>query len=352
MYPRSKAVGGFVSIFFLGLVSLQVNAQAVVDPVDSIQSEAPVVASQTDVPSDVSDVVDTVPAEAMVYLIREKKFVGGGRDIWIALNDRVIGALSNGSHLAIPVKAGLNSVNLVQAKAGWAYATVDNRAGGPVYLKVDYLAGVTTELSAEEGQAWLQQTKPVAALDEARPNDAYDNLLINPDLLRLGLMTEGVERLSPDAESAVITFYRPGKLIAAVPFGIWSAEGFVGSLLGSQSFQVRVAPGNQTFVGFSERLSVLKATVEAGKEYAVELDVGMGWNQAHIKLLPLNLGMESAKVAEWKRTLTLVGTNPAVLETSVVAPRITAGYEYLQSIKAQWAAEDAASRTLEAGFGG
>ena len=34
--------------------------------------------------------------ETTVYLIREKKFVGGGRDVWVALNDKVVAAQDNG----------------------------------------------------------------------------------------------------------------------------------------------------------------------------------------------------------------------------------------------------------------
>ena len=77
-----------------------------------------------------------------------------------------------------------------------------------------------------------------------------------------------------------------GKLISQVPFDIWNQDGYVGGLSGGQYFQVKLPAGKHTFSSLSERYSILEANLEAGKTYDVELYVGMGWNQAHIKLLP------------------------------------------------------------------
>lgn len=120
----------------------------------------------------------------------------------------------------------------------------------------------------------------------------------------------------------------------------------MGSLLGGQYLQVRVAPGKHTFVAFSERLSVLNATVEAGKHYAVEFDVGIGAFQAHIKLVPVNLNMEANKVEGWRRKLIPVGVGTGVLQQPSVAPRIAAGFDYLRTIEDQWAIDGVASRYL------
>ncbi len=295
-----------------------------------------------------ADATITAPSSepTVVYVIRESKFFGGGRDIWMAVNDKVVADVSNGTHVKLTLQPGLNTLNGVQAKAGFAYTTVDNRGGETVYLRVDIMTGAISEVSQEEGIALVKDTKASQPLDALRPNDAYDNLMVNPELLGLGLVQANAAKLEPDAESAIVTFYRPAKLIAQVPFSVWSKDGYVGSLYGNQYQQVRVAPGKHTFVGLSERLSVLNATVEAGKEYAVEFDVGMGWNQAHIKLLPVDLNTEAAKVDGWKAKLAPVGVNAAVLETPAVAPRLAAGVEYLKSIESKWGTEEAESRTL------
>ena len=289
--------------------------------------------------------------ETTVYLIREKKFVGGGRDVWVALNDKVVAAMDNGGHVVLKLKPGLNTLNGVQAKAGFAYTTVDHRPGETVYLLMEYLGGKIIEVAAEQGLALVEKTKPQQVLAETRPNDGYDNLLVNPELLGLGLIATTAEPMSPDAQSAVINVYRPAKLIAEIPFSLWSREGYAGSLRGGQYMQLRVAPGKHTFVAFSERLSVLNATVEAGKEYAVEFDVGMGWNQAHIKLLPVTLSAEAAKVDGWKAKLARVGVNNDALQQPRVAPRLAAGLDHLKAIEGKWASEEAASRELKGSDG-
>ena len=349
MHAGIKYAGGWFIAVALGVFSGRSNAQS--EPglaMDDVVPESSQVASGTGA----SEPAASESGQGVdVYLIRERKFVGGGRDLWVAVNDKVVAALDNDSHVKLRLEPGLNSINAVQAKAGVAYAALDNRDGETVYAVVDYMGGTITEVPEEQGASMVRETKGSKALDGPRPNDAYDNLLINPELLKLGLIEPNAGRMEPDGESAVITFYRPAQLIAQVPFSLWSREGYVGSLLGKQYLQLRVAPGEHTFVAFSERLSVLNATVEAGKEYAVEFDVGMGWNQAHIKLLPVDLNAEGGKVDGWKAELAPVGVSVEALGKPEVAPRIARGFDYLKSIEGQWAAEGAASRDLMAGDG-
>ena len=104
--------------------------------------------------------------ETTVYLIREKKFVGGGRDVWVALNDKVVAAMDNGGHVVLKLKPGLNTLNGVQAKAGFAYTTVDDRPGETVYLLMEYLGGKITEVAAEQGLTLVKETKPQQVLAE------------------------------------------------------------------------------------------------------------------------------------------------------------------------------------------
>ena len=288
---------------------------------------------------------DPVAAATQVYIIREKSFVGGGRGVWIAANDRVVASLSNGSHVRLTLDQAINSINAVQGKAGFAYMALDNRPGETIYARIEYLKGTITEIPADEGAALVAKTKPMTLLDEVRPNDAYDNLLVNPELLGLGLVSTAVEPMTTDEHSAVISFYRPGKLVAQLPFTFWNQDGYAASLYGGQYVQLRVAPGSHRFVGFSERLSVLEMSVEAGKEYAVEFDVGMGWNQAHIKLLPVDTTAQASKIDGWKQTLALVGVDQAALASEKAAPRVAAGFSYLQQNQQKWLSEEAVRRS-------
>lgn len=288
---------------------------------------------------------DSVAAATEVYIIREKSFVGGARDIWIAANDQVVASLSNGSHVRLTLDQVINSINAVQGKAGFAYMALDNKAGETTYARIEYTKGTLTEIPADEGAALVAKTKPMTLLDPVRPNDAYDNLLVNPELLGLGLVSTAVEPLATDEHSAVISFYRPGKLAAQVPFSFWTQDGYAASLYGGQYVQLRVAPGSHRFVGLSERLSALEMSVEAGKEYAVELDVGMGWNQAHIKLLPVDTRARASKIDDWKQTLSLVGVDQDALTSEKIAPRIVAGFSYLQQNQERWLSEEAVRRS-------
>lgn len=185
-------------VMAVGLAAFQAAAQEVP------ATEAPVTAESGE-------------QDTTVYLIREKKFVGGGRDVWVALNDKVVAAMDNGGHVVLKLKPGLNTLNGVQAKAGFAYAAVDDRPGETVYLLMQYLGGKITEVPAEQGLALVKDTKPQQVLAETRPNDGYDNLLVNPELLGLGLIASNAEPMAPDEQSAVINVYRPAKLIAEVP---------------------------------------------------------------------------------------------------------------------------------------
>ena len=288
---------------------------------------------------------DPAVAPAEVYIIREKSFKGGARSVWIAANDKVIASLKNGSHVRLTLDQMVNSINAVQGKAGFAYLAVDGRAGETIYAKIKYADGTLSEISAEEGRKLLEKTKTIPLLGEHRHNDAYDNLLVNPEVLNLGLVSAQAEPISADAETAVISFYRPGKLIAQIPFSFWNQDGYAASLYGGQYVQLRVAPGSHRYVGFSERLSVLELNVEAGKEYAVEFDVGMGWNQAHIKLLPLDTVKQATKIDGWKQNLSLVGVDREALANEKSALRVAAGFSYLKENQEKWLSEEAVRRS-------
>ncbi len=296
-----------------------------------------------------------VPADKTgLYVIRGSNFVGGGRGLWVAVNESVVADLSNGSHVYLELDAGLNTLHFVQAKAGFGYLAVDNKPGETIYAKFGYATtGLTEVLDDDLGQTMVVKTDKAVPLEEKKRNDAYDNLLINPGVLDYPIMIDSSEILTVDENLALVRFYRPDKLIATWAFDIWNQDGYIGSTKGGSYFTVKLKPGHHVFISRSERYSVLEAELEAGKEYAVELDVGMGWNQAHIKLLPIDLNTDkgSHKVNDWKDSLKETMVNQKIVESDAIAKRIKMGYDYLSNERKAIASNDEPSRSLPAAFG-
>ncbi len=267
--------------------------------------------------------------ETYVYVIRGSAFQGGIRGAWIAANEQVVADLSNGSHTMLKLASGLNSIHLVQGLAGYGYTKVDNKPGEIVYYSMDYTKGKMIELTPEMGASMVMQTKRAKELKAPRKNDAYDNLLANPSLLDFPIMKPAIEPINADSESAVISFYRMETLIGEVPFDIWSEEGYVGSTRAGTYFQVRVKPGQHTFVSLSERYSVLEADVEAGKEYIVEFDVDMGWNQAHVQILPIDPVKSAKTIKKWQAKAKLMEVDETVLNQDEFKQGVDLAREYL-----------------------
>ncbi len=281
-----------------------------------------------------------------VYVIRGSAFQGSGRSLWVAVNDAVVASLSNGSHVYLTLESGLNTVHGVQGFAGFAHTTIDNLPGETVFVSIDYLMGTATILDPALGKTMVAKTKVLEPLAELRKNDALDNTLLTPGVLGLNLMVDSDQKLLPDAEHAVVTFYRTDKLIAQWPFDIWSQEGYLGSTVGNTYFQVKLKPGKHTFLSISEQYSLLEADLEANKEYAVELSVGMGWNQAHIKLLPVDLESDDKFLAK-AEAAQLKAVDQSVIQSEVVARRLELGFELVEAALERRRNGELEARTLE-----
>lgn len=267
--------------------------------------------------------------QTYVYMIRGSNFQGGARGAWIAVNDKVVADLSNGSHTLLKLDSGINSLHLVQGLAGFGYAKIDNRPGETVFMSIDYSTGKTTEIDYDLGASMVMRTKYKPELESPRKNDAYDNLLANPSLLGFDIMQDGKNPMKPDDEHAVINFFRMEKLIGSVPFDIWDEDGFVASTRVGQYFQVKVKPGKHKYIALSERYSVLEANVEAGKEYFVEFDVDMGWNQAHVQILPLDAEEDKKTISKWQNKARLKVVNQDVLNSNEFKTRVEMAKTYL-----------------------
>ncbi|MBV1914783.1 MAG: DUF2846 domain-containing protein [Pseudomonadales bacterium] len=289
-----------------------------------------------------------------LYVIRGSNFVGAARGLWVAVNDSVVADLSNGSHVYLELDAGLNTLHFVQGKSGHGYLAIDNKPGETLYAKFGYATdNLAMILDSGLGQTMVMKTSKVMPLIEKRNNDAYDNLVINPGLLSYPIMIESPELLTTDKDHALVRFYRPETLIADIAFDIWNQDGYVGSTKGGTYFSAKLLPGHHVFISKSERYSVLDAELEAGKEYAVELDVGMGWNQAHIKLLPMDLSTEKGnqQAMKWRENLKATLLNQELIESDAMAKRIKTGFEYLENERKAIASGDAPKRSLPATFG-
>lgn len=283
---------------------------------------------------------EAVPSQeqTFVYVIRGSNFQGGARGLWLAANENVVADLPNGSHTLLKLDSGINSLHMVQGLAGFGYAKVDNKPGETVYLAIDYIKGEMKEINHDLGVSMIMQTKKAKDIGNPRNNDAYDNLLVNPSLLGFPVMKEAKKQIKPDDKTAVINFYRMETLIGKVPFDIWSENGYLGSTTSGTYFQIRVNPGKHTFLARSERYSVLEANVEAGKEYIVEFDVDMGWNQAHVQILPINTKKSAKTIKKWQGKAKLMTVDMDIIKQDEFQQRIKLAEAYLlkqyQKIKA------------------
>jgi len=96
--------------------------------------------------------------------------------------------------------------------------------------------------------------------------------------------------------------------------GIWCSDGFIGDLRNEEALSVRVAPGEHFFFAGHTFTSVLRAQVEAGKQYYVWQDVSL-WTEG-IKLVPIE-GSQERELQEWLSDTTLLELNESALTPRV-----------------------------------
>jgi len=105
----------------------------------------------------------------------------------------------------------------------------------------------------------------------------------------------------PGSDTAVVLFIRPSGLAPASVATITDSDNrFLGDSLAHSHFGVEVDPGEHLFVVWGETTNALKATVEAGRVYYVNVDTQMGVLTPRYQLLALKPGGANwDKVAEW-----------------------------------------------------
>ncbi len=263
------------------------------------------------------DLVVAPPAadETLIYVVR--KFSGYG--IWIAVNDQTVSPLKkNKRHTVVRAKAGLITLNAAVGGGVIGAIAIDDRPGETVYVRVNGsgfspVFGVE-ELSPDDGAELVRRTKPEDSI-QPLANNEYHDVLLNPGEMGFNLMQLVGDAMEPDANSAVITFFRRDeKKSVEKDLGIWGSDGFIGDLSNEEALSVRVAPGEHFFLTARGNTSVLRTRVEAGKQYYVWQDISV-WTGG-VKLVPIE-GSQEGELQRWLSATTLLELNESALTPRV-----------------------------------
>ena len=251
--------------------------------------------------------------ETLIYVIREARFSGGGVKVWIAVNDQTVARVENGDYAVVRAKAGVITLNLAAQGIVLAAAALDDRPGKSVYLKWRVGDQGLTELTEEEAQKLLRDGKLMEALDAPLPNNEQMAALINLSRMGLNLMRPATRKLAPDGENAVITVFR-SREAEKVDLGVWSENGFVGTLGSEQAIEIKVPAGDHWFLAGNLGTSLLRADIEAGKRYYVWLDFGKMIGR--VRLTPITRE-QSRELEAWLSGATWVEIDPATMTDQV-----------------------------------
>jgi hypothetical protein len=231
--------------------------------------------------------------ESLVYVIRQKTMMGAGMPLYLGLDSKIAADLASGTYFCFKLKDGIHTVSLEQNVA-FNWVRVDRRAGQIVFLYFQYDRGIFSEVDAELGKTLVAQTKPCAPWTKDWDCSALSESLVNPSLVGLELMKAGGPEVVPDAEHAVVTFYRTKDLTADKGVAVWCDREFLGNLPPKAAFRAKVGAGRRLFYSGArwsddDMIAWLKDTskasgknawvtaeLEAGKEYFVNLESGYG----------------------------------------------------------------------------
>lgn len=273
-----------------------------------------------------ADVPGPAADETLIYVLREGRFTGSGAKLWIAVNDQTLARVKNKRYAVVRVPAGRVTLNLATQGLVLGSIAIDDRAGETVYLKYRVGDRRVREVDAEEGAEFLRKAKATNPIDAPRPNNERIHALINIGTLR-DAMVAAADRVVPDEEHAVITFYRkPDKY--EMDLGLWSTTGFVGMLQANEGMDVRLKPGNHSFLAGYVGKTLMRAHLEAGKQYLAELVLGK--MLLRVKIVARN----EAKVAKVLKKLDWVRVEPNAITPRFVERGEILG-EYVQELVAR-----------------
>jgi len=257
--------------------------------------------------------------ETLVYVIRKSQIIGATRGLYVGLNDQIISNIHSGEFCYFKMNNGINTINLEQ-QLPFHYYRIDNRPGEIIYLYFEMISittGKFSELPKDLGITAVMQSEMAKDMGDPKNNNWYVSILMNPDLLNLYLMKETDIAVTPDSENALITFIRPQSYKEERAFGIWNENKFLGNLKGKTYFQIKIPAGNYTFLGKSEHFSILKAEVEAGKNYFVQVAASGGMMLPHIRLLPVTNDIKQSDIQVW-----LDDSKHVIIDETVISAQI------------------------------
>jgi len=284
--------------------------------------------------------------EKLVYVIRQNTIVGAANVVNVALNDKIITKINVGEYCYFKVDDGINTLNLEQI-VPFYYYRLENTPGN---LYIYYTVGRASELPEDLGITAVMKSKKAQYFYEPANNVHYVSALMNPGILKLYLMEETDVAVYPDTENATITFIRPQSYAKNLAIGIWSENKFLGNLKGETYFQIKVPAGKYNFLGKSEHFSVLKAEVEAGKNYFIQVAASMGWAQAHIRLLPVTSDKEQSEIQKWLDNSKRVIIDETAIDTQI-KKRLDLALPYIKKALSDVNEGKAESRYLSKGDG-
>lgn len=245
-----------------------------------------------------------------VYLIRPNQFAGGGRDYWVAVDNKVIGDLENGTYVFMSLNSkNNNSINTVVSMAGQNYIAIPETVGDKSYhfYSVDFTTWIPKKLSPEVGKTLVTSMKEHTLDLKVRPNDAYDNLAMNPSMVA-SYMENTTEQLSPTNEYGVLYFFRPSSTekVMSLPASVWSQDAHLGSLEPKQYFAVKVPVGEYDLYRRDGKFHKLTLNVEPNKYHYIELRQSFsftGYNHS-LEFIGKEESISNSKVRGWLKSLT------------------------------------------------
>ena len=98
-----------------------------------------------------------------------------------------------------------------------------------------------------------------------------------------------VERINqPPPGKALVNFHRPSSFGKPVAYPIFDINGkMLTDMRGASLTQVVLNPGQTTFIGWAEHVSIVQADLAPDKVYDIMVDVAPGWVTANIFLSPM-----------------------------------------------------------------
>ena len=284
--------------------------------------------------------------EKLVYVIRESTPVGAARGLWVAHNKNVIADLGSGDYTYFKVPVGINTINTVQATTGVGYFAIDELNNETVFLKFNYAKGEIIQLPKNIGITYVMEYDYVSTLKKKRKNDGYEIGVMNlAKFDNLKIMSKTNKLLEPDSSSSVLTFFCDQDYKNKAT--IWHDTNIAGNLDQKSFFQIKLPAGKHYFYVKGQVYYALEANIKAGKNYAVELDVSIGWNAAHTPLKPINLNEKN--LSSLLSNLTHLKLDKPLKDN--IIKRIKIAQPILNKVKGQIDTGRKIPKTLESNFG-